>query len=109
MDKTTIYLKGETIMENFENINEVTEGTIETVGNAIEATGNGKLKKILALVGIGLGTAISGVAIVRKVIPTIKDKHERRVVEKLRKKGYGIEEPVEEIKDIEEEYPIKSK
>lgn len=109
MGKTTIYLKGETIMENFENINEVTKGTIETVGNAIEITGNGKLKKILKWVGIGLGAAISGVAIGRKVIPTIKDKHEKRIVEKLRKKGYGIEEPVEEIEDIEEEYPIESK
>ena len=96
-------------MENFENINEVTEGTIETVSNAIETTGNGKLKKILTWVGVGLGAAISGVAIGRKVIPTIKDKHERRVVEKLRKKGYEIEKPVEEIEDIEEEYPIKSK
>lgn len=96
-------------MENFENINKVTEGTIETVGNAMEATGNGKLKKILTFVGVGLGTAISCIAIGRKVIPTIKDKHEKRVVEKLRKKGYGIEEPVEEIEDIEEEYPIESK
>ena len=96
-------------MENFENINEVTEGTIETVGNAIDITGNGKLKKILKWVGVGFGVAISGVAIGRKVIPTIKDKHEKRTVEKLRKKGYGIEEPVEEIEDIEEEYPIESK
>ena len=95
-------------MADFENINEVTEETIETVGNLVETTNNGKLKGILKWVGIGLGTAISGVAIARKVVPMIKVKHEKHIIEKLRKKGYDIEEPIE-IEDVEEEYPIESK
>lgn len=96
-------------MENLENINEVIDNEVDTeiVDSVEEVTvDNGVIGKAAAVVGGAVGLTAGIYFGVKKGIPAIKRWNQERQINKLRKKGFTIEEPIEII-DVEDEYPIE--